>query len=49
VVTCFNHHITDFTTAANLAGFKHISINEYFDDDDRNNIPRLLTLLFSKK
>ncbi len=48
VVTCFNHHITDFTTAANLARFELISINEYFDDDDRNNIPRLLTLLFQK-
>jgi ubiquinone/menaquinone biosynthesis C-methylase UbiE len=49
VVTCFNHHITDFTTAANLAGFQITSINEYFDEDDRNNIPRLLTLLFTKK
>jgi ubiquinone/menaquinone biosynthesis C-methylase UbiE len=49
VITCFNHHITDFTTTANLAGFELININEYFDDDDRNNIPRLLTLLFSKK
>jgi ubiquinone/menaquinone biosynthesis C-methylase UbiE len=49
VVTCFNHHITDFTTAANAAGFELISINEYFDDDDRNNIPRLLTFLFGKK
>lgn len=49
VVTCFNHHITDFTTAANAASFELISINEYFDDDDRNNIPRLLTFLFGKK
>ena len=46
IVTCFNHHITAFTAAAKANDFELINLQEYFDDDDRNNIPRLLTLLF---
>lgn len=49
VVTCFNHHITDFTDAANANGLALVSLTENFDNDDRSNIPRLLTLLFVKK
>jgi ubiquinone/menaquinone biosynthesis C-methylase UbiE len=49
VVTCFNHHITDFTDAAKANGLSLANLAEYFDDDNRNTIPRLLTLLFVKK
>jgi ubiquinone/menaquinone biosynthesis C-methylase UbiE len=49
VVTCFNHHITDFTDAANANDLSLVKLVEYFDDEDRNTIPRLLTLLFVKK
>jgi ubiquinone/menaquinone biosynthesis C-methylase UbiE len=49
VVTCFNHHITDFTDAANANDLSLVKLAEYFDDEDRNTIPRLLTLLFVKK
>lgn len=48
VVTCFNHHITDFIETATANGLDLLTINEYFDDDDRTTIPRLLTLLFRK-
>lgn len=48
VVTCFNHHITDFVNAAKNNGFELININEYFDDNNKNVIPRILTLLFKK-
>jgi 2-polyprenyl-3-methyl-5-hydroxy-6-metoxy-1,4-benzoquinol methylase len=48
VVTCFNHHITDFVNAAKNNGFELMSINEYFDDNNKNVIPRILTLLFKK-
>lgn len=48
VVTCFNHHITDFVTAANNNGFELIHINEYFDDNNKHNVPRILTLIFKK-
>lgn len=49
VVTCFNHHVTDFTDAATANSLELLTLKEYFDEDDRNNIPRLLTLLFQKK
>jgi ubiquinone/menaquinone biosynthesis C-methylase UbiE len=45
VVSCFNHHLSDFTQAAKNNGFTVESINEYFDDNDRNTIPRILTIL----
>jgi ubiquinone/menaquinone biosynthesis C-methylase UbiE len=48
VVTCFNHHITEFVEAANKNHFELININEYFDENDKNNIPRILTLVFKK-
>lgn len=48
VVTCFNHHVTDFITAANGNGFKLLLLDEQFDEGDRNQIPRILNLLFEK-
>ncbi len=48
IVTCFNHHISDFTEAAKKHGFESVHINEYFDENDRSNIPRILTILFKK-
>lgn len=49
VVTCFNHHISDFIQPALRYGFTVVNINEYFDDNDRNSIPRILTILLQKK
>lgn len=48
IVTCFNHHLTDFTNAAKNHGFKIETICEYFDDGDHSNIPRILAMLFKK-
>ena len=48
VVTCFNHHVTDFIQAANDSGFHLILIDEQFDDADRSQLPRILNLLFEK-
>ena len=48
IVTCFNHHFSDFSNSAKKNGFEIMVINEYFDDNDRNNIPRILTMLFRK-
>jgi ubiquinone/menaquinone biosynthesis C-methylase UbiE len=48
VLTCFTHHISEFTKAAVGNGFSVISIQEFFDDDNRNEIPRILGLLFQK-
>ena len=48
VVTCFNHHVTDFIQAANASDFQLIQIDEQFDDADRSQLPRILNLLFEK-
>lgn len=48
VVTCFNHHISDFVLPAKKYGLAVIDINEYFDDADRTGIPRIITLLLRK-
>lgn len=48
IVNCFNHHISDFTGAATRNGFRIVNISEYFDDNDKTTIPRILTLLLQK-
>ena len=48
VVTCFNHHVTDFIQAANTSGFQLIHLDEQFDDADRSQLPRILNLVFEK-
>jgi 2-polyprenyl-3-methyl-5-hydroxy-6-metoxy-1,4-benzoquinol methylase len=45
---CFIHHVSDFTNIALKYGFKIVIIKEYFDENDKSHIPRLLTLLFQK-
>lgn len=49
VVQCFNHHLSDFFIQAKKYGFTLIDINEYFDEDNRNEIPRILCILLQKK
>lgn len=48
IVTCYNHHVSDFLQSAKGHGLLPVEVKEYFDDDDRNNIPRLLVLLLKK-
>ncbi|MGB0177866.1 MAG: class I SAM-dependent methyltransferase [Owenweeksia sp.] len=47
VVECYDHHISDFINAAQKGGFSLVKLQEYFDDD-RPEIPRILSLLFKK-
>jgi ubiquinone/menaquinone biosynthesis C-methylase UbiE len=49
VVDCYNHHISDFTGAAKKHGLSVKSVNEYFDNNDRKEMPRLLVLLLRKE
>jgi ubiquinone/menaquinone biosynthesis C-methylase UbiE len=49
IVTCFNHNISDFTHSARKYGLGIVSIYEYFDDDDGNTIPRILSIIFQKQ
>ena len=48
IVNCFNHHISDFTNLATKYNFDVKEVNEFFEDNDRTNIPRILTLLLKK-
>jgi ubiquinone/menaquinone biosynthesis C-methylase UbiE len=48
IVQCFNHNISDFIQSAKKYGLKLIELDEYFDNDDKTTIPRILTLVFQK-
>ncbi|MEO7983596.1 MAG: class I SAM-dependent methyltransferase [Bacteroidota bacterium] len=48
VVDCFTHHISDFIEAGRKNGLTLIEMNEYFDEDNRKEIPRILTMLLRK-
>jgi ubiquinone/menaquinone biosynthesis C-methylase UbiE len=48
VVECFNHHVSDFMHASKKHGLMLSEVEEYFDNDDRTAIPRILTLLLRK-
>jgi len=48
VVDCFTHNLSDFIQAARKQGLVLLDANEYFDDNDRTEIPRILALLFKK-
>ncbi|RKS50524.1 methyltransferase family protein [Gillisia mitskevichiae] len=44
----YTHHISDYTDTAFKNGFKLIQLNEWFDEDNRDNIPRLVSFVFKK-
>ena len=44
----FVHHISDFFTAARKNKLQCIQLQEWFDDNDRTDIPRLVSFLFYK-
>ncbi len=45
---CFIHHISDFFAAASNNGFVCVELKEWFDNDDKSSIPRLISFLFKK-
>ncbi|WP_276088811.1 class I SAM-dependent methyltransferase [Pedobacter sp. JY14-1] len=48
VVDCFNHNVSDFIQAGKKHGLSLVDLEEYFDDNDRSEIPRILTILLKK-
>ncbi len=48
LVESFTHHISDFILAAKNNGLSLFGINEYFDDDKRSEIPRIIMILLKK-
>jgi ubiquinone/menaquinone biosynthesis C-methylase UbiE len=49
IVSCFTHHISEFTQLAKKFGYIIADLNEYFDAADSSGIPRILTLLLQKQ
>jgi ubiquinone/menaquinone biosynthesis C-methylase UbiE len=48
VVECYTHHISEFTQTAKKHGLMPVDVEEYFDENDRTGIPRILRLILSK-
>ena len=42
------HHLSDYTQAFIQTGFELVELKEWFDDADRSQVPRLLSLLLKK-
>lgn len=40
------HHLSDYLDASNANGFKLLELNEHFDDQAQENLPRLISLVF---
>lgn len=49
VLKCFNHSVSDFIKPALKYGFEITDFKEYYDENDKADIPRILTILFRKK
>lgn len=48
VLECFTHHVSDFFKNAAQNGFEAVSLDEWFDDADRQLVPRILAMKFRK-
>jgi ubiquinone/menaquinone biosynthesis C-methylase UbiE len=48
VADCFNHNVSDFIHAGKKHGLSLVELDEYFDDNKRSDIPRILTILLKK-
>lgn len=46
---CFTHHISNYFEAAKNNNFELVDLKEWFDNDDKTNFPRLLTMIFKAK
>ncbi|MCX2738793.1 class I SAM-dependent methyltransferase [Pontibacter anaerobius] len=47
-VECYTHHVSEFVQTAKQHRLKVTDLNEYFDENDRTSIPRILTILLQK-
>ncbi|MEP6949233.1 MAG: class I SAM-dependent methyltransferase [Ginsengibacter sp.] len=48
VVDCYNHHISEFIQIAKKHGLNLVDLNEFFDNNEKNEIPRILTIILMK-
>ena len=45
---CFTHNVSDYLSAAAVSGFALERLDEWFDGDDRETIPRLISFVFKR-
>ncbi|GAB2776876.1 class I SAM-dependent DNA methyltransferase [Salinimicrobium soli] len=45
----FVHHLSDYLSASREHDFNLLDLNEYFDDREKENIPRLISFVFESK
>jgi len=45
----FTHHVSDYLESASNFGFELIILNEWFDDEFKNEVPRLISIVLRKK
>jgi len=48
VLETYVHHVSSFTGAARLNNFRLKKLNEWFDEDNEGDIPRLISFVFEK-
>lgn len=46
---CYVHHISDYLESAAATGFECIDLQEWFDDNNKKNPPRLVSFVFKLK
>jgi ubiquinone/menaquinone biosynthesis C-methylase UbiE len=49
IVDCYTHNISDFVKSAEAAGLVLAKLDEHFDDNGQAAIPRILTMVFTKR
>lgn len=45
----YTHNVSDYLNAASENGFDLVSLQEHFDEDEEQEIPRLISFLFKKR
>jgi ubiquinone/menaquinone biosynthesis C-methylase UbiE len=49
IVECYTHHVSDFIQTALQNRFSVVDLQEHFDTNDKNQLPRILTILLRKQ
>ena len=48
-LTVYTHHISDYLESARDNGFELVELNEWFDNEEERDFPRLISFVFKKK
>jgi 2-polyprenyl-3-methyl-5-hydroxy-6-metoxy-1,4-benzoquinol methylase len=48
VVDCYTHHVSEYLNGCNRNGLALVEFHEVFDEGNKDNIPRLIAMVFRK-